>query len=128
MLESLERDFVASCAGEELRMLEQAAVRRSASRQGCRWRLWGIYGDPGDLVLFKEPRLLDNFAGGDERYGIRFDIDNYILLWAFLVNMLFPVNIAGLIMCIKTVDLNPTNHGSIELGTVQRFVIEIVSM
>ena len=88
MLESLERDFVASCVGEELRMLEQAAVRRSASRQGCRWRPWSIYGDPGDLVIFNEPRLLDNWPGGDERYGIRFDMDDYILLWSFLVNLL----------------------------------------
>ena len=31
-------------------------------------------------------------------------------------------------MCITTADLNPTNHGSIELGTVQRSIIEIVFM
>ena len=90
MLESLERGFVASCVGEVLRMLEQAAVRRSASRQGCRWRPWGIYGDPGDLVLFKEPRLLNNLPGGDERYGIRFDMDDYIMLWSFLNQLALP--------------------------------------
>ena len=121
MLESLDRDFVASCVGEELRMLEQAAVRRSASRQGCRWRPWGIYGVPAiyTVVLFMEPRLLTcPVVTKDTAYKVRFDMDDYIILWSFPNQRACPANIAGLIICITTADFSPTNHGSIDLGTV----------
>ena len=91
MVESLDRDFAASCVAEDLRMLEQAAVRRSASRQGCRWRRpLGYLWDPGNLVLFKEPRLIHILPGGDERYGIRFDMDDYLIVWSFAINLLVP--------------------------------------
>ena len=85
MLESLDRDFVASCVAEELRMLEQAAVRRSASRQGCRWRrplgyLWGSRQSSASQRT--EATYYNILPGGDERYGIRFDINDYLVPWS----------------------------------------------
>ena len=94
MLESLDRDFEASCMGEELRIL---AVRRSASRQGCRWRhdptlgvFMGIPESTVQLVLFQQPRLTHTLPDGDERYGIRFDIVDYLRVRSFPINLLGP--------------------------------------
>lgn len=79
MLESLDRDFEASYVAEELRVLGQAAVRRSASRQGCRWRhdRWGYLWGSRNLVLLEEPRLIHILPNGDERYGIHSGMDDY---------------------------------------------------
>ena len=73
-------------------------------------------------MLLKEPRLIGILADGDERYGIHIGMHDYLRKSTVLSYQLAcPVNIAGLIMCIATANSSPTNHGTIELGTVQRF-------
>ena len=103
-----------SCACWSRRRSDVARLGKAAVGDGP----WGFYGDPGNLVLHKEPRLLNILPGGDERYGIRFDIDDYLVLWSLPYPLACPMNIFGPIMCITTTDFSPTDHGRIELGDI----------
>lgn len=93
MLESLERDVEASCVAEELRIL---AIGGQTQRVPARLHTavrdapLGYLCGSRNLVLFEQPRLTHNLPDGDERYGIRFNMVDYLIVRSFLINLLVP--------------------------------------